>query len=109
MNNEKAILFANEAFYAAFNNQDMCAMNDAWSKSNEITCLHPGWPKLSGRKEVMNSWEVILNNKKNFGITCKFPTFKIHNDMAYVICYELIKSESLLATNIFVRENNRWR
>ena len=86
MTDTKAILFTNEAFYSAFNQQDLLAMRDVWSQSYEISCLHPGWPKLFGQKEVMESWEKILGSGQNTEIVCKLPRVKIMGNMGFIIC-----------------------
>ena len=104
----KAILFTNEAFYSAFNQQDLLAMRGVWSQSYEISCLHPGWPRLFGQKEVMESWEKILGSGQNTEIVCKLPRVKIMGNMGFIICYEVIRDDYLVATNIFLRENKRW-
>ena len=109
MQNTTAILFANEAFYAAFNSGDINAMRDSWSKTFEITCIPPGWPRLSGQNEVMRSWESILNSEERTEIICKAPSVKVVDNVAFVICYEMIQKEFLLATNIYLRETKRWR
>ncbi len=64
MDERNAILFANEAFYRAFADRDGAAMEDAWSRDQRITCIHPGWPPLTGRDEVMQSWLGILGNSE---------------------------------------------
>src|SRR6185312_7096303 len=58
----EAVLAANDSFYRAFNQRDLEAMDMLWSHSSEITCIHPGWNLLSGREDVMESWEAIMSN-----------------------------------------------
>ena len=65
-----AVLFANDAFYLAFANRDLDAMEDIWAKETSITCIHPGWEPLLGRDEVMESLEAILNNSPATNISC---------------------------------------
>ena len=48
-----AVLFANDAFYLAFCNRDLDAMDAIWARETPITCNHPGWDPLSDRDEVM--------------------------------------------------------
>jgi len=108
MTDTAAVLFANEAFYAAFTNRDLDAMTDVWSSDERITCLHPGWPPLFGYDEVMESWDRILTNEASPEVTCRDAQAFIRGDVAYVICYEALTAGALLATNIFIRDGGRW-
>ncbi|HSO41257.1 MAG TPA: nuclear transport factor 2 family protein, partial [Rhodospirillales bacterium] len=64
-----AVLFANEAFYAAFTGRDLEAMEKVWSQRDNITCIHPGWTPLIGREAVMESWRAILTNPQSPQVT----------------------------------------
>jgi hypothetical protein len=59
-----SVLFANEAFYAAFAARDIEAMDELWSRRPNVTCIHPGWSPLIGRDSVMQSWRAILSNPR---------------------------------------------
>ena len=109
MSQHAAILFANDAFYMAFQGRDMDAMSDAWSERENITCIHPGWQPLNGRGEVMASWHAILSNADNPAIECRHAVAHTAGDVAYVLCYEAMPQGLLVATNIFVHENGIWR
>ena len=104
-----AVLFANDAFYLAFANRALDAMNDLWARKTSVTCIHPGWHPLSGRDEVMESWEAILDNSTATNISCKNPTARVFGDFACVICYEVLDQGILVATNIFVHEDSQWK
>lgn len=104
-----AILFANEAFYRAFADRDADAMAELWSKEATVTCLHPGWGLLSGRNDVIESWRRILGNESAPAINCRRPKAYMHGDVAFVVCYEEIEGQMLIATNAFRRENRQWR
>jgi len=104
-----AILFANEAFYRAFAERNFPAMDELWAKAHPVACIHPGWGPLSGRKEVMASWEAILQHPSQPSVTCLAPEVHILGDTAYVICFEEVGGSYLLATNIFVRQGSLWR
>jgi len=109
MSDQTAVLFANDAFYAAFAARDMQAMNDVWWHGENITCIHPGWPPLFGRDQVMGSWQGILNNAGSSGIQCRKAVPHIFDNTAYVVCYEVIGKDTLLASNVFIRDDRRWR
>ena len=107
---EERVIAANEAFYKAFTNHDMAAMEAVWSKTDEIAVIHPGWPVLSGRLHVMDSWRNILGHggapQSIEGIDAQPYVF---SETAFVICYEDLGGTYLIATNVFVREDGEWR
>lgn len=104
-----AVLFANEAFYAAFANHDFTAMERLWARQIPVTCIHPGWTPLHGRDAVMQSWQRILSHPSAPRIRCQDPTVFLLGQTAYVLCYEMLESSVLAATNIFIRETDAWR
>lgn len=108
MSDTAALLFANEAFYVAFASGDIEAMEDLWSKTADITCIHPGWPALEGRDEVIQSWRAILGTDTPL-IRFSNAIARVHGDLGYVICHEHLEPGDLVATNIFVREGRQWR
>jgi len=108
MHDKTAVLFANEAFYAAFASRDMIAMEDVWWRGENITCIHPGWPPLFGREQVIGSWHAILGNDQSPDVKCRNPVPHIFDDTAYVVCYEIIGDGALLASNVFIRDDGRW-
>ena len=57
---ERAVLAANAAFYRAFAERDVAAMDALWARSTPVACIHPGWQVLNGREAVMASWRGIL-------------------------------------------------
>ncbi len=102
-----ALLFANEAFYLAFSNGDIVAMERLWAKDFSVSCLHPGWEPLMGRNNVMASWRAVLPT--NPKIQQSSPNAFGIGDMGYVICYEKVGESFLLATNVFIIEDNAWK
>jgi len=104
-----AVLFANEAFYRAFTDRDMRAMNEVWAREHPIACIHPGWEPLFGRDAVLGSWQAILAGAQSPGIACRDPRPFVHGGAAHVICYEELGGTYLIATNVFVREGSLWR
>lgn len=109
MSDSVAVIFANDAFYAAFAGRDIAAMNDAWSRRDDVTCIHPGWPPLTGRESVMKSWRSILHQPASPHVICHLPQARVLGEFAYVLCFEQIEDAFLIATNIFVREDSRWK
>lgn len=109
MSERESVLFANEAFYLAFQAQDMLAMDDAWAGEAPVTCIHPGWSVLAGREPVMDSWRGIFDGGNAPDIECRAPQVFLYGDSATVICFEAVGGSFLIASNIFVREGGRWK
>jgi ketosteroid isomerase-like protein len=109
MSDVSAVLFANESFYAAFLNRDMKAMAALWSERGAVCCIHPGWNAIEGREDVLKSWAAILGNPNAPRIRCRAARSFVHGATAIVICYEVVEGGVLVATNVFVREQEGWR
>ena len=109
MSQEAAILFANQAFYEAFQARDLATMEQLWAEDLPVACIHPGWQALTTREEVMESWSAILNNPDSPRVSCRNAQAFQSADTAFVICYEVIGRSVLVATNIFVSQQGQWR
>lgn len=103
------LLFANEAFYLAFSGNDLDAMKSIWSETGSPSCIHPGWGVITGYDEVIASWSAILGNTQPADISCLDAHGIIRGDVGTVTCFESLNGGYLIATNIFVREGERWR
>ena len=110
MMDQAAVLSANERFYAAFAACDVDALDALWSHKTPVACVHPGWAPLFGRDAVIESWATILSGPGAPAISCHDPRPNfLSESICHVICYELIERTALVATNIFVKEQNHWR
>lgn len=109
MSEHAAVLFANDAFYLAFQNRDLEAMDAIWAEATPVTCIHPGWAPIEGRDEVMASWEAILTAPTAPNIDCENATVRVFGEFACVLCHEVLEQGFLVATNLFAREGGRWR
>lgn len=106
---QAAVLFANDAFYVAFSNNDIGAMEDLWSEDARVSCVHPGWNTIAGRNQVMASWAAVLADPGSAGIEPLNPFATIHGDIALVVCHEIYPEGYLIATNVFKLENGEWK
>lgn len=103
------VLEANASFYRAFAERDMMAMEALWARRAPVACIHPGWNPLSDRESVMESWRAILGNQAAPRIRCANPSVFLLGGAAFVLCHEALEQGLLVATNIFVREDGRWK
>jgi ketosteroid isomerase-like protein len=107
---DEGVLAANEAFYLAFASRNVDAMDELWARERPVTCVHPGWDMLVGRPAVMASWRAILRSENPL-IEASAARVQLLGRVAYVLCFEGVRGEApvLVATNIFIREEDRWR
>ena len=105
---ETKILGANAAYYRAFRMGDDALMGRTWHEG-DITCLHPGWPLITGRSAVLASYRRIMSNPDQPPVTCHEEQVFITGDVARVICVEAVAGAQLVATNLFQRAGADWR
>lgn len=107
---EAQVLAANRAFYAAFHRRDARAMQALWALRAPIACIHPGWPPLTEREMVLQSWKDILGNPASPKVEPRGEqALLLGPGTAMVILVEVIGDQALAATNVFVREDGDWR
>ena len=109
MTDSDAVLAANLEFYRAFGARDVAAMEGLWAREAPVACIHPGWPALSDRAAVIESWRGILANPEAPRIACFDERVLLFGDAALVICEEELDGGTLIASNLFVREDGAWR
>jgi len=106
MSTEEA-LFANDAFYLAFAARDISHMDALWALESPVICVHPGWPALTRRDQIIESWTRILNNPDQKPIDVYgAEAFAIGSNIA-VVCYEELEGNIMVATNLYVREQEK--
>jgi len=104
---EDAIRASNEAFYRAFRERDVDAMEAVWARSGPVACLHPGMEVVVGRHDVLESWRGILEHEDAPRIHCTRVRVHVLGETAFVTCLE--GTPALAATNVFTREEDVWR
>lgn len=109
MTDGDAVLAANLEFYRAFATRDLAAMAALWAKEAPVACVHPGWPALSDRDSIIESWRGILSNPNSPRIACYDERVLLYGDAALVVCEEELDGGTLIASNLFVREDGVWR
>jgi hypothetical protein len=98
MSDEIALLAANRAYYKAFADANVEAMNDVWG-AGEVSCVHPGWPAIIGRDAVLASYRDILRNPNQERIDVRNEKTILSGEDGRVVCIELVGGTALVATN----------
>ena len=105
----EAVLAANRAFYRAFAERDVEAMDQIWAPTGAMVCLHPGQSPLQGRAEIMASWRGILRHPESPKVRCTEEWVVGRPGLAIVVCREILPEGQLMATNTFARQSDGWR
>lgn len=104
------ILQANERFYEAFAAGDVEGMNALWAEEAPVACVHPGWTAIEGRQSVMTSWErIFLAEPGPPSVQMSDAAARVFGESGVVVCHEHLEGTTLVATNIFVLEDDQWR
>ncbi|MGW5866351.1 nuclear transport factor 2 family protein [Streptomyces sp. NPDC055239] len=90
-----------------------------------ISCVHPGWPVLTGRGEVLRSYALIMANTEYIQFFLTDVHVGVAGDTALVTCTENILSggpppegggelgplvgQLVVATNVFRRTVDGWK
>ena len=104
---------AESAFYAAFKDCNLHAMEGVWA-SEGLICIHPGADALLGREAVMQSWASILTNAKPPKLHTRLVSRTVRDGLAVHVVEEHIAPGNgspgaiVLATNVYHREENGW-
>jgi hypothetical protein len=102
-----AILVANAKFYQALSLADAALMRGLWVKSNEATCVHPGWNKIVGYDNIQHSWSTIFVSQGPVHIWPSDENVRIQDQVAWVVCLENIDASATAANKILcVRARN---
>ncbi|SDK42701.1 nuclear transport factor 2 family protein [Streptomyces indicus] len=123
----EAVEQANTAFYEAMEGGDFETLSDLWLTGDEgdgVTCVHPGWPVLTGRGEVLRSYALIMANTEYIQFFLTDVKISVNGDTALVTCTENILSgapseeagelgplvgQLVVASNLFRRTPDGWR
>ena len=106
----------NARFYRAFESLEISEMDQVWSHSADVRCIHPGWCLLSGWDAVRQSWDAIFKSSREMRFSIADVDVHVDRDLAWVTCTENILSEqggrvgvtAILATNLFARVDDAW-
>ncbi len=109
MKPEQRALFTNEAFYLAFAQKDCRTMGRLWAQRHPTTCIHPGWPAIVVRDEIMASWQRIMGNPQQPGIDFYNATAHVFGSVVMVTCYEELPGSVCIASNGFIEERGTMR
>ena len=110
---------AENAFYEALERADLEAMMAVWAEDEEIICVHPTGPRLSGPDQIRESWARIFSGG---------PRARVHITSQVAISAMMLAVHSVhenftlegqaqgdarplpvVATNVYLRTAAGWR
>ena len=105
-----------EAFYEAVVRANLDALMNLWAEDEEIICIHPGGPPLSGHHAVRESWRHIFASNPRFRVhvrRCvrwKSVLLAVHNVVETLYLGDDDTPHGpLLSTHVFQRGAKGWR
>ncbi|MGI9641831.1 MAG: YybH family protein [Acidimicrobiia bacterium] len=108
------VLDANQAFYDAHEARDLVAMADIWAHTDDVVCVHPGWPILRGWSMVEESWRRIFEGAGRNQFILTNVSVAATAGAAWVTLEENLvdrgTTHAMTATNVFVEDGDGgWR
>jgi ketosteroid isomerase-like protein len=102
------------AFYEALNRADVEALMALWAEDEEISCIHPGGPRLHGHAAIQASWEAILERG---GLQIRPSQLhethnlmsSVHTVIEGVTATGTAEPAHLVATNVYMKTPRGWR
>ena len=107
---------AENAFYEALERGDLEGMMAVWAEDEEIICVHPGGPRLSGPDEVRSSWARIFSGgagprvhiTQQVALTgMMIAVHSVHEN--FTVEGDARAQVPVIATNVYLRTAAGWR
>ncbi len=107
---------AEAAFYEALERADLEAMMNVWAEDEDIVCVHPAGPRLTGFESVRESWREIFAAGPNlrFQLTgqqylrgMRIAVHSLHENIA--LAGQSQPVSPIVATNIYIQTDRGWR
>ena len=107
---------AETAFYDAFERRDLEAMINVWDHNAEVSCIHPGGPRLDDIDLIIESWRAIFEGGQRLRFERAGMAQTSGADVAVRCLYEVIRfgkrfeqQGTVVATNVYRRTEHGWR
>lgn len=107
---------AEAAFYHAFENGDMAAMQALWDDADDVLCVHPMGAPLVGLQAVLESWRALMASGERLRFTPRVVSRQLSGDLAVHHVHEHIahgaelrEQAVVFATNVYRRGPQGWR
>lgn len=105
---------AEAAFYEALEAGDVEAMMEVWADDEEVVCVHPGGPRISGYEQVRESWARILSSGGQLKLQLSEQVYLQGVMVALHSLHEGVSQgeeprQVVVTTNVYLRSGGGWR
>ena len=110
---------AENAFYEALERCDLEAMMTVWAEDDEIICVHPTGPRLTGPEQIRESWAQIFSGGPRARVHITSQVAISAMMLAVHSVHEIFTLEGqaqgdarplpVVATNVYLRTAAGWR
>jgi len=109
---------AEAAFYEALERADLEAMMEVWSEDEEVSCIHPGGPRLAGYAQVRENWAQLFRSGQRLQVRLSDQLvvsgllFAVHSVQENILVRSGAGEGTLsvvAATNVYQRSGDGWR
>jgi ketosteroid isomerase-like protein len=112
---------AENAFYEALERCDLDGMMAVWAEDEDIVCVHPAGPRLTGQEQIRDSWARVFSGgpRARVHITSQVAISGMMLAVHSVFENFTIQGQSqrvgdavpapIVATNIYLRTAAGWR
>ncbi|HKI65310.1 MAG TPA: nuclear transport factor 2 family protein [Burkholderiales bacterium] len=106
---------AENAFYEALEHADLEAMMSVWAEDEEIVCVHPTGPRLTGQDQVRESWRQIFAGGAGARVQVSLQAltsgvmFAVHSVLESFAVEGEAQPAPVVATNVYLRTPAGWR
>ena len=107
---------AEAAFYDAFERRDLDAMARVWDHEAEVSCIHPGGPRLDDIDMILESWRAIFEGGQRLRLERAGVAPTTGAGVAVHCLHEVIRfgerfeqQGTVVATNVYRRTERGWK
>lgn len=107
---------AERAFYDAFQRADLDAMMAVWAEDEEVYCVHPGGPRLTGLDPIRESFRQLFANGPSMRFELRsgqmvqgglISVSSVHEHIT--VLGERRRASIVIATNVYINIGGGWR
>jgi ketosteroid isomerase-like protein len=107
---------AENAFYDAFERANIASMMAVWAETDDIVCVHPQGPRLTGFEAVRESWLQIFTGGSQLRVRTtearrfNSQTVAVHSVIEMIAAPgEQSPVSMIFATNVYELGESGWR
>lgn len=103
------------AFYDALERADIDTMTSVWADDEEVICVHPGGPRLSGFAQVIAAWRRLFEGgpamrvRLSNQVVMQGLIIAVHSVHEHItVAGEESLRAPIVATNVYLRGATGW-